>query len=74
MIKIDTCGLSCPQPVILVMSELKQSDDALEIRMDKEESCSNVERILEKFERTFSVLKTANHTIYKVDKKYNQED
>lgn len=72
--KIDTCGLNCPQPVVLVMTALKQSEEELEIVIDNEESCSNISRLLQKFDRTFSIIKTDNNTIYKVNKKQDQED
>jgi len=71
---IDTCGLNCPQPVVLVLTALKESDDEFEIVIDSDESCSNISRLLQKFERTFSVIKSGNNTIYTVDKKKEQED
>lgn len=71
---IDTCGLTCPQPVVMVLTALKQGNQEIEIVMDNDETCSNVTRLLQKNNRTFSIFKANNNTIYKVNKKQEQED
>lgn len=42
---IDTCGLSCPQPVLMFLTELKNSPDAeFDVLVDNETSRENVSR------------------------------
>ena len=41
---IDTCGLSCPQPVLLVLECLKKDVAALEVLVDNDASQENVTR------------------------------
>ncbi len=48
-IQIDTRGLSCPQPVVMVQQELKYGNGDFEILLDSEASKENVLRILNKF-------------------------
>lgn len=48
MIKIDTRGLSCPQPVVKVNSELKKGTIEFEVLLDSEASRENVARLLKK--------------------------
>ncbi len=45
MKKIDTSGLSCPQPVLLVLQCIKaEQPDAIEVVVDNEASLENVTR------------------------------
>ena len=47
MTKIDACGLSCPEPVILVSQAMKAGDDVYEIKVDNRASRENVTRYAE---------------------------
>ena len=44
---IDACGLSCPQPVILTMNAMKDNKSPLEILVDTNIACENVQRLAE---------------------------
>jgi len=44
--RVDTRGLSCPQPVVLVMRAIQQGDQAFEVLLDSEVACENVRRLL----------------------------
>jgi len=66
--KIDACGLSCPQPVILTMNAMKDND-SLEVLVDSQTSCENVQRLaqnkgykvqVENIDETFRLLLTKN--------------
>ncbi len=43
--KIDACGLSCPQPVILTMNAMKKKETYLEISVDNNTACENIKRL-----------------------------
>lgn len=45
--KIDACGLSCPQPVILTMNAMKANKFHLQILVDSNIACENVQRLAE---------------------------
>ena len=45
---IDTCGLSCPQPVLMVHEAARSGDKALDVLVDNEASRENVTRAAEK--------------------------
>jgi TusA-related sulfurtransferase len=42
--QIDTCGLSCPQPVLMVHQALKNGETVLDVLVDNEASRENVTR------------------------------
>lgn len=43
--KIDTCGLSCPQPVLMFMNEVKKdADGEFDVLVDTDASKENVTR------------------------------
>ena len=44
---IDACGLSCPKPVILTMNAMKDNKSPLEILVDTNIACENVQRLAE---------------------------
>ncbi len=49
MIKeIDTCGLSCPQPVLMVHEAIRAGDSTLDVLTDNEASRENVTRAAQK--------------------------
>ncbi|MBW1616550.1 MAG: sulfurtransferase TusA family protein [Deltaproteobacteria bacterium] len=45
--KIDACGLSCPQPVILTLNAIKENKRNLEVLVDTNIACENVQRLAE---------------------------
>ena len=47
MTKIDACGLSCPEPVILISQAMKSGENAYEIIVDNRVSRENVTRFAE---------------------------
>ena len=46
--EIDTCGLSCPQPVLMVHEAIAAGADSLDVLVDNEASSENVTRAAEK--------------------------
>ncbi len=44
-VRIDACGLSCPQPVLLFLTAVKQGDEKeFEVLVDNDASRENVSR------------------------------
>lgn len=66
MKQIDTRGLSCPQPVILVNNELSNRSGEFEILLDSQASLENIARLLKRFKADYNVIEHADHTIYHV--------
>lgn len=46
MKKIDTCGMSCPQPVLMTKKSLEENLEGLDIVVDNTTARGNVERYL----------------------------
>ena len=46
LIKVDACGKSCPEPVLLAKKALDQNPPGLEITVDNTTARGNVERFL----------------------------
>jgi TusA-related sulfurtransferase len=44
--KIDTSGLSCPEPVLQTKKAIKSSPDKIEVIVDNETALQNVNRFL----------------------------
>lgn len=42
--QIDTCGLSCPQPVLLAMQAMERGASPIEVLVDNEAARENVSR------------------------------
>lgn len=68
MKQIDTRGLSCPQPVIMVMDEIKKGSEKFEILLDSTASCENVKRVLNKNKLSFQTLENSEATVYVVQR------
>ncbi|MCD4819777.1 MAG: sulfurtransferase TusA family protein [Candidatus Cloacimonetes bacterium] len=66
MNQIDTRGLSCPQPVVLVLNEIRSGKSEFEVLLDSEASRENVKRLLNKNKLKFEVKENLDHTIYHV--------
>jgi len=45
--KIDACGLSCPQPVILTMNAMKNNQFPIQLFVDSNVAYENVKRFAE---------------------------
>ena len=48
MKRIDTCGMSCPQPVLMTKKSLEENPEGLDIIVDNNTAKGNVERFLKK--------------------------
>lgn len=46
MKRIDTCGMSCPQPVLMTKKSLQENPEGLDILVDNTTAKGNVERFL----------------------------
>ena len=68
MNQIDTRGLSCPQPVVLVLNEIKSGKGEFEILLDSEASRENVKRLLNKNKLEFDVKENSDHSVFHVKK------
>ena len=66
MKQIDTRGLSCPQPIILVLDEIRNGNGEFEVVMDSEASCENVKRLLTKNNLEFDIIENSDHTVHHV--------
>lgn len=44
---IDTCGLSCPQPVLMTKKALTEAEDGVDVIVDNNTAKRNVQRFLE---------------------------
>lgn len=63
---VDTRGLSCPQPVLLVTKEVASGNDNFEVLMNSEASKENVARLLNKKGLNFDIKEENGDTIYTV--------
>lgn len=68
MKQIDTRGLSCPQPVIMVTKTVREDNESFEILIDNETVCENVLRTLERFNLKPKIREEANHIVYTVER------
>ncbi len=66
MKQIDTRGLSCPQPVVLVLNEIKNGKGDFEVLLDNEASCENVKRLLTKNKLKFETIENSDYIVYYV--------
>ena len=49
MARIDTCGMSCPQPVLMTKKALDKNPEGADIVVDNNTAKGNVKRYMEKF-------------------------
>ena len=63
---LDVSGLSCPQPVVLVLNEIKNGKSNFKILLDSEVSKENVTRILKKNKLEFKVEENEDEFICEV--------
>lgn len=64
MIKVDTCGTSCPQPVLMTKKALKDDTKEIEVIVDNNTSKSNVTKFLTS--KGFSVSIVEGNEIYTI--------
>ncbi len=56
--KIDACGLSCPQPVLLTMNAIKDNKLFFEVLVDSNIACENIQRLAENKGYKIQIKKT----------------
>lgn len=55
MKKIDTCGMSCPQPVLMTKNALDRDPNGVDIIVDNNTAKGNIERFLKNSGYSISV-------------------
>jgi TusA-related sulfurtransferase len=55
MKRIDTCGMSCPQPVLMTKKSLEENPEGLDVIVDNNTAKGNVERFLKNAGYTVSI-------------------
>ncbi|MGN9163972.1 sulfurtransferase TusA family protein [Tissierellaceae bacterium HCP3S3_D8] len=55
MNKIDTCGMSCPQPVLMTKNALDRDPNGVDIIVDNNTAKGNIERFLKNSGYSISV-------------------
>ncbi len=68
MKQIDTRGLSCPQPIILVTKEIRNSKENFEILVDSEVTKENLERTLNQFKLKYQITYENNEIKFNVQR------
>ncbi len=68
MTKLDACGLSCPEPVIMISQAMKNGDSEYEIKVDNRVSRENVTRYAEHQGYTVSVTESDGEFTLKITK------
>jgi len=68
MTKLDACGLSCPEPVIMISQAMKSGDSEYEIKVDNRVSRENVTRYAEHQGYTVSVTESDGEFTLKITK------
>lgn len=58
MIKIDTCGMACPQPVLMTKKALDKNPEGADIIVDNNTAKGNVERFLKNSGYSISINET----------------
>ncbi|MEZ4387201.1 MAG: sulfurtransferase TusA family protein [Candidatus Krumholzibacteriia bacterium] len=66
--RIDTRGLSCPQPVVLVARAIEAGTAAFEVLLDSEVSCENVRRFASSKGFTIDRSESADGVLFKIRK------
>ncbi|HNZ82142.1 MAG TPA: sulfurtransferase TusA family protein [Sedimentibacter sp.] len=60
MKKIDTCGMSCPQPVLMTKKALGENPEGLDIVVDNSTARGNVERFLKSAGYTATITESGD--------------
>ncbi len=56
MIKIDACGMSCPQPVLMTKKVLSENPEGADIIVDNKVARDNVERFLKSADYKINII------------------
>lgn len=46
LVRIDARGMSCPQPVLMTKNALNENSNGIEVLVDNNTACRNVERFM----------------------------
>ncbi len=65
---IDVCGLSCPEPVILVKKEISNYCNPIKVITDQEVAKENITRLVKKMEYDIIVEEKENKYILLIKK------
>lgn len=68
MKRIDTCGMSCPQPVLMTKKSLAENPEGVEVVVDNNTAKENVKRFLNSWGYTISVKEENNVFILEAKK------
>lgn len=68
MVRVDTCGMSCPQPVLMTKKALDKNTNGVEIIVDNQVAKGNVERFLKNSGYKVSVEEQEEVFIIKAEK------
>lgn len=68
MIRIDTSGTSCPQPVLMTKKALADNVNAIEVIVDNNTSKANVTKFLTNNGFSVSILEESENYIIKAEK------
>ena len=66
MKKIDTCGMSCPQPVLMVKKAMENEKGTFEVLVDNNTAKGNIERFLEGKNVKIEVSEVGEYILMKV--------
>jgi TusA-related sulfurtransferase len=63
MRKIDTCGMSCPQPVLMTKKALEETPEGIEVVVDNNTAKANVSRFMKHTGYQVTVQEMGEHYI-----------
>lgn len=66
---IDARGLSCPQPVMMALKAIAETNEAVVVEVDHETAAENVERACREKGRSSQINKTADGYVVEVSPK-----
>ncbi|MCI6276488.1 MAG: sulfurtransferase TusA family protein [Clostridium sp.] len=55
LVRIDARGMSCPQPVLMTKNALEKNPKGLEVMVDNNTACRNVERFMKNLGYSVSI-------------------
>ncbi|WP_313347007.1 sulfurtransferase TusA family protein [Sedimentibacter sp.] len=68
MSTVDTCGMSCPQPVLMTKKSLIENPEGVDIIVDNNVAKGNVERFLKSSGYTATIIENNDVTIIEARK------
>lgn len=63
MNKLDARGLSCPEPVIMIMHAMESNEDSYEITVDNQTAVENITRFAEHRGYNVSVIEKGEDSV-----------